>query len=310
MLERIMPVFMQMIVLFLITALGYIGGKTKVLTLEGNKALSAMVNCITNPCTILYSALCAERTLENADVFLLLVFAIAMYIVLILLGILIPRLLKVSRPLRGQYQYMLVFSNVAYMGIPVIRSVFGQEATFCATIFIMVFYTLVFTYGIWLICGRDQKGGFQWKQLLSPMLISSIVSIAGYLCNIRIGGVLKDTLSVVGNVTTPCAMIIIGCALSTIPVRQVFSNWRLYVITLLKLLVIPGITYLCLKNVIPNQMFLGVAVILMAMPVASNFTMLSAQYDKDQTLASTSIFITTLLSVFTIPLLAGLLNIG
>ena len=78
MLERIMPVFLQMIVLFLITALGYIGGKTKILTLEGNKTLSSLVNCITNPCTILYSALCSERTLENSDVFLLLVFAIAM----------------------------------------------------------------------------------------------------------------------------------------------------------------------------------------------------------------------------------------
>lgn len=114
----------------------------------------------------------------------------------------------------------------------------------------------------------------------------------------------------VRGVTTPCAMMIIGCALSDIPIRDVFSNWRLYVVAALKLMAIPAAAYLLLRPVLTDPVVLGVVVAVMAMPIASNFTMLSAQYDRDQRLASSATFITTLLSVVTIPVLMGLLFAG
>jgi predicted permease len=93
-------------------------------------------------------------------------------------------------------------------------------------------------------------------------------------------------------------------------VKNVFTNWRLYIVALLKLLVIPVVVYLLLKPIMGASMVLGVMVVIMAMPVATIITMLSAQYDKDQTLAASSVFITTLLSVITIPLLAAVLKAG
>ena len=104
--------------------------------------------------------------------------------------------------------------------------------------------------------------------------------------------------------------MIIGCALSDIPIRDVFSNWRLYVVAVLKLMAIPAAASLLLRPVLTDPVVLGVVVAVMAMPIASNFTMLSAQYDRDQRLASSATFITTLLSVVTIPVLMGLLFAG
>ena len=310
MLTDILPVFAQMVVLFLILILGYIGGKTKVLTIADNKPLSKMVNCITNPCSVLHSALCVERALENGEVLKLIGITVIMYFGLILIAEITTRVLGVKVAQQGQYKFMMVFSNVGYMGIPVVRVIFGEEATFCVAIFIMVFYLFIYTYGVRQICSEPGQKGIDWKKVICPMTISSLIAIIGYLAGIQVGGVIKDTLNTVANITTPCAMLIIGCALSSVPVKNVFTNWRLYIVALLKLLVIPVVVYLLLKPIMGASMVLGVMVVIMAMPVATIITMLSAQYDKDQTLAASSVFITTLLSVITIPLLAAVLKAG
>lgn len=310
MLTDILPVFQQMLVLFLILILGYIGGKTKVLSIADNKPLSKMVNCITNPCSVLHSALCVERALANGEVLKLIGITVVMYFGLIALAEITTRVLKVKLDEQGQYKFMMVFSNVGYMGIPVVRVIFGEEATFCVAIFIMVFYLFIYTYGVRQICNEPGQKGFDWKKAICPMTVSSLIAIIGYLCGIRVDGVVKDTLKTVANITTPCAMLIIGCALSTVPIGSVFTKWRLYIVALLKLLVVPVAVYLLLKPLMGPSIVLGVMVVIMAMPVATIITMLSAQYDKDQTLAASSVFITTLLSVITIPLLAAILKAG
>ena len=308
MLNDILPVFQQMLVLMLTLLLGYIGGKTKVMSIENNKSLSQLVNCITNPCLVLHSALCVERILSNGEVLKLLGIVIAMYIGLILIAQLIPKLLHVRADQRGSYKFMMIFSNVGYMGIPVVRAIFGEEATVCVSIFIMVFYLLTFTYGIRLVQNGEKRTVFDWKSLISPMTVCSLLGIIGYLSGVQVTGVLKDTLLTVSNITTPCAMLIIGCALSAVPLGSIFSNWRIYIVAFLKLLVIPIAIFVCLLPIMGNSMVLGVVVVIMAMPIATNITMLSAQYGGDQKLAASSVFLTTLLSVITIPLLAGILK--
>lgn len=310
MLTQILPVFQQMLVLLLILVLGYIGGKTKVMSIEGNKSLSLLVNCITNPCGVLYSSLCVAKSLSNAEVLKLIGITVLMYIGLILIAQVVPRLLKVPALERGLYKYMMIFSNVGYMGMPVVQAIFGEEATFCVSIFIMVFYMLIYTYGIAIICGDGQKAAFDWKKMVNPMTVSCLLGILGYLAGLRIDGVVKDTLNTVSKVTTPCAMLIIGCALASLSPKAVFSNWRVYIVAFLKLLVIPVTAYLCLKPIMGGTLVLGVMIVIMAMPIATNFTMLSAQYDRDQKLPAASVFLTTILSVLTIPILAAILKAG
>lgn len=300
-------VLARMAVLFAIMALGYVAGKTGVMSLEGNKFLSKMVNCITNPCSVLYAALCAEHSLANSQILQLLGIAVAMFLFLILVAQIVPKLLGVEKTVSGQYQFMMIFSNIGYMGIPVISAIFGEGATISAAIFIMVFYFFIYSYGIFLLQGG--KGKFRPKSLLTPMMISSVVGLVCYLLGVRVGGIGADILGTVRNVTTPCAMLVVGCALSCVPVKALFTNWRLYIVSLLKLLVLPGAVYLCLKPVFGNSTVFQMLVVMMAMPVASNFTMLCTQYDLDQQLPATAVFITTAFSVLTIPVIAGLFGV-
>ena len=295
-----------MLSLFLMLALGFLAGKTRVLTPKDNKIISRMVNCLTNPCNVLYAALCCGHTLENGEALKLLIVAIAAYGFLVLAAQGVPWLLRVPASQKNQYKYMMVFNNCGFMGIPVVSAVFGAEAMICVTIFIIVFYIFLYTYGLYLI--RGETGGFRLRDLLTPMIVSSVLSLIFYLCRVQVGGVLAETMDMVRAVTTPCAMLVLGCALSALDFRTIFGNWRLYVVSLLKLLVLPAVLLLLLRPVLRNPMTLDVTVCIMGMPIATNFTMLSAQYDGDQVLASSSTFITTLVSVLTIPLLIGLLQ--
>ena len=297
-----------MLVLFLILALGYGAGKCRVMSLEGNKSLSLVVNCIANPCNILYSALCGEHALSNGEVLRLLLITVGLYAGMILVAQVVPLLLRAPKEQKNQYKFMMIFSNVGYMGIPVISAIYGESAVFEISIVIMVFYVALYTYGVFLI--RGGGGKFRPRDLLSPMMVSSVAGLLFYLCNVRAPAVVGDVLYAVRGIASPAAMLIIGCALSAIPVRSLFTNGRLYGVALLKLAVLPAASYFLLRPLLPNPTTLGVMVAVMAMPVASNFTILSAQYDKDQKLASASVFLTTLLSVGTIPLLMGLLFAG
>lgn len=306
---NILPVLQQMLVLFFLLAFGWIAGKTHVMSLEGNKQLAKLVNCVTNPCNIIYSAVCSERILSNRDVVQLLGIYILLFVFLILVAQAVPKLLRVPANQRGQYKFMVIFSNVGYMGIPVVSAIFGADAVFCVALFIMLFYLVIYTYGIYLICG-GKNVSFSLKRLITPMMVSSVAGLILYLCHVRIGGVIELTLNTMRKVTTPCAMMIVGCALSTVPLKDVFCNIRLYAVAALKLLVLPVMVYFLFSPIVKNSIMLGVAVVISAMPIASNFTMLSAQYDRDQKLASEAVFITTLLSVLSIPLLSSLLQLS
>lgn len=302
-------VFQQMIILFLLMAVGYAAGKTKVMSLDSNKNLSRIINCITNPCNVLYSALCNDHALSNSEVFQLIAIAAVLFGGLVLIAQIVPKLLRVRNEQCNQYKFMMIFSNIGYMGIPVISSIYGSSAVFYIAIFIMVFNVVLYTYGVYLLCG-DGKVKIRMADLVSPMMICSFLSLIFYLLKTTAPVIITDTLDTLGSVTTPCAMLIVGCALSTIPVREVFTNWRLYLVSLFKLLVIPIAGYVVLRPIVTNVTVLGVVVAILGMPVATNFTMLSAQYDRDQKLAAAAVFITTLLSVVSIPMLMQLLFAG
>ncbi|MNP50372.1 Membrane transport protein [compost metagenome] len=110
----------------------------------------------------------------------------------------------------------------------------------------------------------------------------------------------------VGSITTPIAMMLIGSTLANIDIKEVFTEFRIYPYTIIKQILIPLAAYPILSYFITNPLILGVALINLAMPVANSAVLFATQYDGDLKLAAKSVFITTLLSVFTIPVIVAL----
>ena len=299
----ISTVISQMGILLAIIALGYIAAKARVFPEESNRVLAQLVVVVTNPCTVLYSALSSDHALTNTEVLLLTGIALGGFALLILVGQLMPRLLRVEDRELGLYIFMVTFTNMGFMGFPVIRALYGEGAIFYAAIFNLVFQFVVYTYGVSLLAPKEGRERIGWKVLFSPIILASVLGYVCYLTGFRAPKLILQGLSMLSGVTSPVCMLVIGIALSKVPLGRVFTNWRLYVLFLVRMVLLPAAVYYLLRLFVSNTLILGITVVILGMPAATLTTILSAKYGGDQELAASGVLLSTLLGFLTVPLL-------
>jgi hypothetical protein len=160
------------------------------------------------------------------------------------------------------------------------------------------------------LVGRGSAGGGGGVSLAKLFNINVIAAIAGFvlfLFSVKIPEILAIPMRMIGGLTTPLAMVVTGAMLARTPIRSVVGDWRLYAVSALRLLVWPAITAVVLRLFGVSGQLYAITVIVAAMPSASNTSMIAEVYGGDTGTASSIVFMTTLFSVVTIPLLAILL---
>lgn len=302
---------MQLIVLFLAMALGFVAHKLHVMNDDVNAALTTVILDITLPCTIISSVITCETLPDAATVAQILLFSCLAYVIILVIAILIPFCFGLDAPRRGTYRFMLTFGNTGFLGFPILASIYGQEAILYGAIFNIPFNILVFTVGVLFLSQTEDSMCDQLriaaKNLLSPTLISCFVAMFAAMLNITNTGIFGDALHTVGEMTTPAALLVIGSILAKVPVHTMLTHFRTYIMAAFKLVIIPVVIWLVFRNVITDSMLLGVLVITSGMPVATNGTLLCLRYGGDLDTMIRGTFVTTVLSILTIPLLASLL---
>jgi malate permease and related proteins len=228
--------------------------------------------------------------------------AFAYYIGAFLFSLLICHFLPATPREKGVFQFMLVFPNVGFMGIPVSEVILGPDSLFYVILFNLPFNLLVFTMGIWLLA-HERPDRPDWRLLLTPGLIASVAGLALFFIGYDIPFPVDVTLDWIGKATTPLAMIVVGALLAALPVSRLAGDWRIVTITALRLLVLPVLAFILLAPILDDRLLLFSTVLLIAMPVAANTVLLSEEYDVDATLASQGVFLSTLVSCATIPLI-------
>lgn len=306
-----MLLFQQMAVLFIFMILGFVCGKIKALSDEAAKAISWIVVNIANPALILSSGVNNDGGIKGMELLTTFGLAIAIFVVLILVSLVIPVILRVKRDDAGVYRVMTIFSNIGFMGFPVISAIYGGDALLYASLFLFPFNILIYTYGIMAMRKRDSadKMKFEVRKILNIGVIACILSIAIYLSGLKMPVVVKSSVTHLSNLTAPLSMIVIGQSLIHIKFKELFTDVRLLIFSAIKLIAIPIIGMLVLRMFIKDSTILGVCMIMLATPVGSMTAMLAQQYDGNYPLASKGVALTTVLSVGTIPLVSLLLNI-
>ena len=306
-------IFSQMLILFLLMALGFLAVKTGVLTGDSNRHLSSLVLYITNPCTILYSVLSGKAMLTIREVLALTLIALIFYLVLLGLAYLVPKLLRVPPEQAGVYRFMTVFGNIGFMGFPVVRSIFGQGAVFYAAIFNLFYQLFAFTWGIRQVASDPRDARFSPKKLLQPVIIAALLSYIIYLTGTRElitgsapGALLTRLLGMADGITSPLCMIITGVGLAMVPLGKVFGNWRLYLLSAGKQLLLPALAYFLLSPFVSNQLMLGICIIMAAMPIGTMTSLFCERFNGPTDVAASGIFLSTLLSIPAVPLLMSL----
>jgi predicted permease len=303
----IQVILMQMIQLFLVIALGYFLFKVKILDVDLNKKLTTLLLTVTTPAMIVSSVLSTTVTQSFNDILFVFLIGFAIYLIMPILGFIIVKVMKIPLPQQGLYIFMTVFSNIGFMGFPVMKAIFGNEAVFFTAIFNMIFNLFVFSAGIVIMnYGTGQNVKLDPKNLLSPGVIASLVALLIYFTGIHFPDVISSTVTMVGDITTPMAMLLIGSTLANIPLKEVFTELKIYPYTIIKQIIVPVIAYPILKMIIGDPLILGITLIMISMPVANSAVLFATEYDGDVSLAAKTVFMTTLLSVVTIPLIVAL----
>jgi hypothetical protein len=299
-----------MLVLLIMLVVGVISRKAGITDDVGNKKLSRLLINVCQSAMMLSSVMNSETELSITAVFKIIGVSMLLYVLLIAFSYLVPLVLHAPRQDRKLYRFMSIFGNVGFMGFPVISSIFGSEAVFYASLFNIPFNLLMYTLGISLASGEGvQKEKLSIKSIFNVPLVATLVSLAIFLLHIQFPYAITEATSMLGDMVVPAAMIVIGTSLGGMSLKKMLGNWRLYIFTPIKLIVLPIVVYYLFGLFVHDEMVLGIATVMAALPVATNCTMLCLEYGGNEDLASSATFMTTVLSVATIPLIVYLLLI-
>lgn len=292
--------------LFVIVIAGFFSHRSGLINEEFERRLSGFVIQLTCPSLIIASTMGDKMPDRNHIPVLLLVSTIT-YAILISLAYVLPLLMRVKNDLRGMYSFMLTYSNVGFIGYPVVASIFGQDAVFYACILNVVNTITVFIWGVMFISGDSLKEGFRFKLFLSPAMVATYISVLIVAFDIHTPKAIAMPLTLLGNMTVPASLIVIGASLAGIPARKMVGTPQIFMMCVLKLLLLPVMMYYIISACGIDTRISAINMVLIAMPVASFGTMFCMKMGKDETTMSQGTFWSTLLSVASIPLLAMLI---
>lgn len=311
-----MAIGQVMLTLFAIVVVGYIAGKLGYMGGTFDKKLSKVVIDITCPALILSSAMTGELP-DRRYILPLLGISVLTYVLLTGVALLLPRFLTKKKDDEGVIGFAMMFGNVGFMGYPIVASIFGHEAVFYAAVLNVVNTFTVFTIGTMLVVGKNQstveEKEMSRKKMLRKVLYSTPM-LSAYLTMLIVALEIKDIpefisqpLTMIGNITVPAALLIIGSSMSQLPLRALLGNGTIYATTLMRLAILPvGIHYL-MTLLGFSSFVVGINTVVIAMPVATYGTILCLRHGKDTTLITEVTFITTLLAMISIPLLVTFL---
>ena len=327
-----------MTALVIIVVIGFIAGKIGYMNEEFDKKLSALIVNITCPALILSSTM--GETLPDREMILpLLGISFLTYILLTGVSFTLPRLLTRRKEDEGIVGFALMFGNVGFIGYPIVASIFGQTAIFYAAILNVANTFFVFTIGNLLVANsndtlhydtaqaptiREQahydngnekvnvsvrnslKRKFEKKVLYSTPMLSAYLSMVIVALGIdNIPEAISKPLTMIGNITVPGALMIIGSTMAQLSGRAMLGNVTVYATSLFRLVLIPLAFYWLFTWMGYDPYVVNINTVIIAMPVATYGTILCLINNRDTTLMTELTFTTTIISMVTIPLLAS-----
>lgn len=291
-----------MLIGFLIVKTGYIDGQYK-------NAISKLIVNLILPCLIISSISEKELKLDLLKdlitVFFMAIFCIA---VMYALGALVAKILKIPDYTARVHKIMSSCGNVIFIGYPILIAMYGEMGFFYAIIYWLLNDLFLWTIGI-LILSKKNDGEPFVKKLLNPNTISFAIAIIMFVFGLKLPPVIHSAVSGIGALTTSLSMLFIGMALADLNVKNIIKKWWVVVIAPIKLVILPIIFILIFKYIGIRSILVGVVCLEAAMPVQTVTAIIAKEHEADFEYAAVGLFVTTILSIFTLPFICYLIKI-
>ena len=297
-----------MVMLFTIVILGYAACKLGYMGDKFDKKLSSIVVDITCPLLVLSSVM-GEEMPDRSLILPLVGVGFLTYIILLVFGFWVPRFISKNHDDQGMIGFSLMFANVGFIGYPIVASIFGPKAVFYAALLNVPNTFFIFTAGVMLVKGEYSIRQFNPKVLLSPALIGAFIAALLVAFGVHTPEMIARPITMVGNITVPAALMIIGSSMARLPLREIIGSGKVYATSFLRLVIVPLSVYFLFRLCGVNTLINNINTVVIAMPVASFGTMFCMKYGRNPSLMTEATFITTLFSIITIPLITLLFGV-
>jgi predicted permease len=288
---------------------GVYGSRKGILTPEVGKGLTNILLEIALPCMVITSFTFSYNDNIKSNVVKAFYYSLAVYIIMTAVSYILLRPIKDER--KTILHFANVFVNTGYIGFPVLNAVYGAEAVIYGSIFNMFFVIFLWTYGVMIFKGRLENkvlGKEIIKALLNPSLIAVYFGIAMMIFDIKLPVVITKSINAVGGITGPLSMMLVGAMASKINIKDHISDWTLYYGIAAKTMIIPAVLYLVSLFINDRSMVSNSIIIIASMPAAAMTSIFADSYNVKRDYAAVVVVATTLVSIFTLPLLLRIIS--
>lgn len=287
--------------LTVLLAIGFFGGKIKLLDESATHHLSALIIKIGQPFLIINSIITQKCTpdklREGLTVFAL---GLVLHAAMALLAYFLAKPIGIPDE-RKLSEYSMFFSNCGFMGFPVIQSLYGDDALFCGAFYLMSFHLFVWTYGLVILArGREDIKITPKKILLNYGTVPCAIGFLLFATQIPLPGFVYSVSSYLAELCTPIAMLIAGANIARRSMKKMLTRGNLYYTSAVKLIIMPLITATVLYFIgLPDYLVIF-ATVMAAMPSASVITMFGEMYSISPGCAAELVGTSTIFSTATI----------
>lgn len=247
-----------------------------------------------------------EKTHELSEMIrLTLIYSIFMLLTTLIFGYLVARLLGKTGVLKRLWINCLLFSNILFIGIPIVSRLYGEKGLIVLVIYNTLTSFFLFTVGIMIFSNSRE---FRLKSLYTtPAIVASFIGYLLFTCQITLPETITSFNVTLGGLTAPLAMIINGSLFAQSNLKQMLSNKDNLQFTLARVVGIPLFFIVVLHFIVKDPIILGVLTLVTAMPTGSLNAILAEEYAGEGTKVSQYIALTTCVSMVTLPLIMSII---
>ena len=319
-------ILQQMGVICILVAIGIYLYKKKVIDDRTSQKLSTIVVDVCNPALILGSILSGHMTATHSDLLVAIALGAAFYVILVILGFIIPRILRSESYNRKYYNLITVYTNTGFLGLPIAKAILPANAILYVIV-INVFYSLFFyTHGMAILhSGNGQnmehsagqsKNHSTSQKSKHPLLaifnigtLMAILSLVVFWFEITFPPIISSTIEYVGNATVFMSMTLLGVSIARSNFIKSFKNFRIWLYIVIRMIMVPVIFVAVMYFTGFNTDSILAVCLMAAVPAGSLPLITAEKMGQDTEILSSSIAMTTFMSIFTITALMSIASL-
>lgn len=286
------------LMMFLLVAIGFLIRKIGIVQTEGRKNLIDMCLYLTLPFNVLHSFLRPWDWNLFLSCGLILLLSIGYNAISVLFSMILYR--KSEAEKKKPLQYGTIVSNSGFLGNPVVEGIYGTNGLLYASLFMLPVRITMWSIGVSVFLKKGNKGVLK-KILTHPCIVAIYLGVIIMISGIQFPIFIEKTITSISSCNTPISMMLVGMMLAEVQPKGLIDKTMVF-FTTVRLLVIPGVVFAITAFLPIDPMLRGITVILAGMPAPITTALLSAKYGGDEKYATGMIFLSTIVSLITLPL--------